>query len=76
MYIGTYYCDLPWDSQLYLCQGIFNYCCRDLVDGRQFTVGYDIESLEGAIELLLYEQKDCTRDVVTYTIGLLDPNAL
>ena len=47
-----------------------------IIVARRFTISYDIESLERAIELWLYEQKDCTRDVVTYNMGLLDPDAL
>ena len=47
-----------------------------ITDGHQFTVLYDNKSLERALELCLYEQKDCTRDVVVYAIGLLDLDAL
>ena len=47
-----------------------------IIDGHQFTMAYDNKSLKGAIELCLYKQKDCTRDVVAYAVGLLDIDAL
>lgn len=47
-----------------------------IIGKEQRTLKHDLESLEGVIELWIYEHLDCTKVDVDFTIQHLDPNML
>ena len=66
------------NEEEFLPHGVEYVTCgmQAIVGGKDKTLKHDLESLEGAIELWMYEHCDCTKANVNFAIRHLDPNML